>query len=133
MGDDVVELPGDPRPLLGDGGAGPLVLVALELDGAEGERALALPAQPHHQPGSPRAADDQRAEDDVAPVERVAVVGDEVRDRERDHHGRRPGLAPAGVRAVRVQREHDDDHEDHRLVVELRAPGCYDPADRANQ
>ena len=34
MRDDVVELARDPRALLGDGGPGPLLLVALELDGA---------------------------------------------------------------------------------------------------
>ena len=33
--DDVVQLARDPRPLLGDRCARPLVLVALELDGAE--------------------------------------------------------------------------------------------------
>ena len=57
--DDVVELAGDPRALLGHGGSRPLVLVALELDRAEGERALALAAEPDRQPGAPRAADDQ--------------------------------------------------------------------------
>ena len=51
--DDVVELAGDPRPLLGHGGSSPLVLVALELDRAERERALALPSQPDRQPGQP--------------------------------------------------------------------------------
>ena len=40
--DDVVELPRDPRPLLGHGCSCALVLIALELDRAERERALAL-------------------------------------------------------------------------------------------
>ena len=78
--DDVVELAGDPRPLLRHGGAGPLLLVALELDRPPGEHLLPLAPQPDHQAGQPGAAEDQRAEDDVAPVERVAVVGDELRD-----------------------------------------------------
>ena len=118
--DDVVQLARDPLPLLGHGRAGPLVLVALELDGAEGERAFPLAAQAHHHAGEPGAAEDQRPEDDVAPVERVAVVGDEGGDRERDQHDRGPGLAPAGVRAEGVEREDEDDDEDHGLVVELR-------------
>ena len=92
--DDVVELAGDPRALLRHGGSGPLVLVALELDRAEGERALPLAPQPDHQPGQPGAAEDQRAEDDVAPVERVAVVGDELRRS-------RTGSATAAAHACR--------------------------------
>ena len=97
--DDVVELAGDARPLLGHGNAGPLVLVALELDSAAGEQLLPLSPQPDHQAGQPRAADDESAEGDVAPVERVAVVGDEMRDRERHHDRGGPRLPAARVRA----------------------------------
>ena len=120
VGDNVVELTRDSRALLRHGDSGSFVLVALELDRAEGERALTLPSEPDRQPGPPRAADDQRGEDDVAPVERIAVVGYECGDRKRDQHCGAPGLTSARVRSERVQRDDEDDHEDHGLVVESR-------------
>ena len=51
--DDVVKLAGDARPLFHDGDSGALVLVALELDRAERERALAVSAESDRQPGPP--------------------------------------------------------------------------------
>ena len=101
--DDVVELASDPRALLRDGDSRPLVLVALELDRAEGERALTVPSEPDRQPGSPGATDDQRGEDDVAPVKGVAVVGYERGDRERNQHGGAP-TPDALARSLRASR-----------------------------
>ena len=52
VGHDIVELTGDPRPLLGHGSSSPFVPVALELDRAKRERALALPSQPDRHPAA---------------------------------------------------------------------------------
>ncbi len=90
--DDVVQLACDPLPLLRHRGAGLLVLVALELDGAERQRALALPPQPDHHACKPGAAEDERAEDDVPDVEGVAVVGDERCHGQRNEEDRGPRL-----------------------------------------
>ena len=100
---DVVQLAGDAGPLLGDGRARLLVALALELQGTRAQPPLALAAQPDQQPGEPRAADDERAERDVAGLERISVIGHEGGDGRSERRPRRPTPA-ARVRSRRARR-----------------------------
>jgi hypothetical protein len=110
--DHVVELSRDPSALFDDRGLG-LSLLLLET-------MLAFTPQPDRETREPGAADDQRGKRDISNVERIAVVGDEPHDEDRDQQRPcDPRLAPARVRAQRVQPEHDHDAEERRALVEI--------------
>ena len=110
MRDHVVELARDPLALVDDRGLG-LRLLPLE-------PLLAVAPESHHHAREPGAAHDEGAEHDVAPHEPIAVVPDELDGDGQDEGGTDPGLDATGVRAERVEREHADDDEDRRVLVE---------------
>ena len=92
MGDDVVELAGDARALLGDGELRLLLALVLELDRAGGERRGQLVAAAHD---GGRAPDrEQDAADEQGVADRV-LAG---RDRHR-HHG--DAITAAAIRPSR--------------------------------
>ena len=127
VGDDVVQLAGDPRALLGDGEPRRLLALVLELDRAGGERRGQLVAAAHD---GGRAPD---REQDAADEQRVAdrVLADRERHhdhRDRDHGGGDPAVAAIRVRAARVGRQQQPG-ERHAQVVHRVPAGVRDADD----
>src|SRR5262249_6899003 len=112
VADDVVELPRDPRPLLGD--RQPRLLLALSLEALGpflGQVALEE-LLPEHEPYDPGDPENDRREDEVPGV--VALV---VRD-DRDRSGQERG-AGDGLVAVPEHAEHEGDDEAAEEADEL--------------
>ena len=112
VGDDVVELAGDPRTLLGHGDACRRLALALGLDRAGlGRLGLALPFA-ESEAGEPGDAEQERDEDELAVRCLGVVVDDERRAAEHDRQAQ-PGLH--GVAQVPEQeRGGDSEEEDAR-------------------
>ena len=122
--DDVVQLARDPRPLLGDGRARPLVALDDQL-------ALARPPAPDRASGEPEPAEDREEED------RVAEEVDEACPRSRPRSSRRARPRPRGraddrptargVRSDRVDGDHEADRERERVLVDRAVEVDHDP------
>ncbi len=120
VGDDVVQLAGDPGPLLGDRAGGPLLLLAAEALVLGVQLGLALAPQPQGQPGGPGSAGEDQDEGDITEVglREPAFAVDEDRHRQDQPAHTQPRLDPGGVPAQGVERHEERDNEGHRVVVE---------------
>jgi hypothetical protein len=107
--DDVVQLAGDPPPLLGGGLRYASPLLAVQTLGATVKRARPRADRPAGESGHDREHDESRAPDGVPERadERIRQGGDD------DGHGRQHGgeQRPAPVHNGRVERDDDDERE----------------------
>jgi hypothetical protein len=118
VGDDVVELASDPRPLFGDGELGVLLALVLELDRAGGERAGELLAAAYDHRRTPDreqdAADEHRVADDVL------AVGDRHRQRHRaDQAAADPSVSAARIGAGGIRGDQKTRERRARIVGDV--------------
>ena len=107
--DDVVELPGDPCALLGDGQAGPFVSVGAKRCRLVLEVVLSLPARSDDSSTDERAGKEDREEGEVGKGDRLARLDRCQRDERGDEEAAEPSGEPACPAAGRVD---GDDHSD---------------------
>jgi hypothetical protein len=118
---DVVQLPGDARPLVRDGLARPGVALTFQIDGAALEQVLALHASPDAPPGEERPGERHGEKRGVGETEGLRRIGNRHNQRDTNHGHVRRRVPPAGVATSRVDRQHVAD-EEHARVAQLVQP-----------